>query len=128
MHFITSTLPIKTLRSGSNNVIYSATAHTLGLVFRLKNVVQQILHKLLSFLTTWQEFCQEISFIVICVHISHTLFIPHHSFMDEVIWDALQLFLQCQIRDCHVCKHRLVIPIYIYGCLNWNAHRSQLVP
>ena len=86
-HFITSTSPIKTLQNGSDNVIHSATAYTRP--FRLKNVVQQILHKSLTFLATWQEFCQKVSFIVMCVHISHMPFIPCHSFMDKVICDAL---------------------------------------
>ena len=59
----------KTLQNGSNNVVHSATAHTSPHLQTEKcgaiNCTQTP-----YVLATWQEFCQEVSFIVMCVHIA----------------------------------------------------------
>ena len=124
MHVITS---IKTLQSGSKNVVHSATAHTRPDLQTKKcgavNFAQTpyVSFHLARVLSGGQLHCHVCSHMLYAIH---ALLLLH----GQSDMQCSATFLQCQIRNCCVCKHKLVVPIHVYGCLNWNAHHSQHIP
>ena len=79
MHFVTSTLPIKTLQSGSNNVIHSTAVHTRpGLQTKTSGAVDftqtpYISHHLARVLSGGQLCCHVCSHKVYAIHPSPLL-------------------------------------------------------
>ena len=62
---------------------------------RPMHVVQHSACKFTAFLSRWQKFSQQISLILMCIHIRSAPFSSRYSFANKVICDALVLLLQC---------------------------------
>ena len=63
-----------------------------------ENMMQQSPHKILSFLTRWKDLCQQITLILMGVHIRRTPFTARNSFAHKMVAYTLHFLLQRRLR------------------------------